>query len=140
MKKRILYVEDNPRNMRLVGKILRLADYDFIEAENGNLGLHKAITESPDLILMDVNLPDIDGLEVTARLKAIPEVCKIPVIALTANAMYGDRERCLAAGCDDYLSKPVMRDDLLKAVNRLIEDGTTASVQNMMKTYLNSRS
>jgi two-component system, cell cycle response regulator DivK len=120
MKKTILYVEDNPRNLRLVGKILNHAGYEFIEAIDGNSGLKVAATLRPDLILMDVNLPDIDGLEVTGRLKAIPELRRIPIVALTANAMYGDRERCLEAGCDGYLAKPVLREILLQTVREFL--------------------
>lgn len=113
---RILYVEDNPQNMRLVRKILKHAGHTMLEAEDGNTGLDVARSEMPDLILMDVNLPDIDGLEVTARLKADGAVAHIPIIALTANAMVGDREKALEAGCDGYLPKPISRKDLLEAI------------------------
>lgn len=113
---KILYVEDNPQNMRLVRKILVAAGYEVIEAINGLSGIAAAETEKPDLILMDVNLPDINGLEATTRLKANPPVASIPIIALTANAMHGDRENCLAAGCDGYLAKPVMKNELLNTV------------------------
>lgn len=117
---KILYIEDNPQNMRLVRKILKHAGYSVLEAENGLDGLDVAEKQRPDLILMDVNLPDIDGLEVTARLKAIDHLAAIPVIALTANAMVGDRERALEAGCNDYLPKPVGRQDLLDIVKQYI--------------------
>ncbi len=117
---KILYIEDNPQNMRLVRKILKHAGYSVLEAENGLDGLDAAENQRPDLILMDVNLPDIDGLEVTARLKAIDHLAHIPVIALTANAMVGDRERALEAGCDDYLPKPVGRQDLLDIVKQYV--------------------
>ena len=114
---KILYVEDNPQNMRLVRKILMAAGYEVIEATNGLSGIATAEREKPDLILMDVNLPDINGLEATTRLKASePSVAAIPVIALTANAMHGDRENCMAAGCDGYLAKPVMKNELLNTV------------------------
>jgi len=114
---KILYVEDNPQNMRLVRKILMAAGYEVIEATNGLSGIATAEREKPDLILMDVNLPDINGLEATTRLKASePSVASIPVIALTANAMHGDRENCMAAGCDGYLAKPVMKNELLNTV------------------------
>ena len=118
--KKILYIEDNPENMRLVRKILNHAGYDVIEAGTGLGGLHVADAERPDLIFIDINLPDIDGLEVTARLKAQPALSPIPVIALTANALIGDREKALKAGCDDYLSKPVSRSDLLKTVDQFL--------------------
>jgi len=114
---KILYVEDNPQNMRLVRKILMAAGYEVIEATNGLSGIATAEREKPDLILMDVNLPDINGLEATTRLKASEaSVAAIPVIALTANAMHGDRENCMAAGCDGYLAKPVMKNELLNTV------------------------
>ncbi|MBC7870145.1 MAG: response regulator [Chitinophagaceae bacterium] len=114
---KILYVEDNEQNMRLVRKILNHAGYEVIEAEDGFSGVEVAVSHMPDLILMDVNLPDITGLEATARIKESPALSHIPVIALTANSTVGSREDALKAGCDDYLSKPFQRDDLLKMVN-----------------------
>jgi len=106
--------------MRLVRKILKHAGYEVLEAEDGNSGLETAINEHPDLILMDINLPDIDGLEVTARLKDNAGTSAIPIIALTANAMVGDREKALEAGCDGYLPKPISRQDLLSTVKEYI--------------------
>jgi len=108
----ILYIEDNPLNMRLVRKILSSLGYNMIEAMDGLTGLDLAARERPDLILVDVNLPNIDGLEITQRLKADRELSYIPVVALTANAMHGDRERCLSAGCDGYIAKPVAKLEL----------------------------
>ena len=113
MTVRILCVEDNPQNMRLVRKILKSHDYELLEAVDGLSGLNMAETENPDLILMDINLPDIDGLEVTRRIKAQEHLKQIPIIALTANAMFGDEERCLEAGCDGYIAKPVGKQKLL---------------------------
>lgn len=118
---KILYVEDNEQNMRLVRKILKHAGYDVVEAPDGLSGLDMAAREVPDLILMDVNLPDIDGLEATARLKKTPDLARIPVIALTANAMVGDREKALKAGCDDYLPKPISREDLLRMISHHLQ-------------------
>ncbi|OQY48868.1 MAG: hypothetical protein B6242_00935 [Anaerolineaceae bacterium 4572_78] len=106
-KKRILYVEDNFQNRLFVRRVLESMGYDVIEAEDGHKGIDTAQKENPDLILMDVGLPGMDGLETTKKLKKIPIVNRIPVIALTANAMKGDKERCLAAGCDGYLQKPI---------------------------------
>lgn len=120
MTKRILYIEDNPQNMRLVNKFLRMGGYIMLEAENGEDGIRVALEEKPDLILMDINLPDIDGVEATQRIKANLETNHIPVIALTANAMHGDRERFIEAGCDDYLSKPVSKNELLEKVSNLV--------------------
>lgn len=119
MKARILCVEDNPQNMRLVRKLLKRM-YTVLEAEDGMTGLHIAEEEIPDLILMDINLPDIDGLEVTKRIKAQAHLNHIPIIALTANAMYGDEEKYLTAGCDGYIAKPVLRDKLYSEIERFL--------------------
>lgn len=116
MSARILCVEDNPQNMRLVRKILQHAGYEVLEAVNGISGVALTEQEVPDLILMDINLPDIDGLEATNRIKRQPELVHIPIVALTANAMYGDEERILASGCDGYLAKPVSKKQLLQTV------------------------
>jgi len=123
MSARILCVEDNPQNMRLVRKILKHHGFEVIEAVDGLTGVDLANKEKPDLILMDINLPDIDGLEATARIKANSELRTIPVVALTANAMYGDEERVLAAGCDGYISKPVSRAKLIESVNQFLNIG-----------------
>lgn len=121
MGTRILYIEDNPQNLRLVRKMLNMAGYDMLEASDGLSGVAVAARELPDLILMDINLPDINGLEATARLKASPELAWIPVIALTANAMHGDRENCIAAGCDGYIPKPITKSELLGTVSFFLE-------------------
>ncbi len=120
MSKKILYIEDNPQNMRLVRKMLMVGGYDMVEATDGVSGVDLALKNDPDLILMDINLPDIDGMEATRRLKAMPDTAHIPVIALTANAMHGDRERYEKAGCDGYLAKPVTRHELLNTIARFI--------------------
>ncbi|MBC8098918.1 MAG: response regulator [Armatimonadetes bacterium] len=116
----ILYIEDNEQNMRLVRKILQHAGYDVVEAVTGESGVVAAISHCPDLVLVDINLPDIDGLEVTRQLKHNYAMAHIPIIALTANAMVGDRERMLTGGCDGYLAKPVARQDLLDTVSRFL--------------------
>jgi CheY-like chemotaxis protein len=113
---KIVYIEDNPQNMRLVRKILGTAGYYVTEAYDGASGYAAIQQVMPHLILMDVNLPDMDGLILTQRLKADPELAHIPVIALTANAMYGDRERCLEAGCSGYIPKPITKHMLLSTV------------------------
>jgi two-component system, cell cycle response regulator DivK len=118
---KILYVEDNPQNMRLVRKILQASGYEVIEAVDGLSGLAMAARETPDLILMDINLPDISGLEATQRLKASPQLSWIPVVAVTANAMHGDREMVMQAGCDGYLAKPVMKSELLQTVSVMLK-------------------
>ena len=115
---KILYVEDNYQNYRLVMRMLTLEDknYEVTNAPNGQTALQLASELQPDLILMDINLPDIDGTEVTRRLKSDEGLRRIPVVALTANAMVGDRERYLDSGCDGYLRKPISRDELRQTV------------------------
>ncbi len=107
MGKRILYIEDNPDNRLLVRRVLQVEGYTIFEAVDGHEGLTKAAELQPDLILMDINLPEIDGYEVTARLKQLPGMSRVPIIAVTANVMKGDREKTLAAGCDGYIQKPI---------------------------------
>ena len=107
MSKRILYIEDNPENRLLMRRVLMAEGYIIEEAVDGQSGLQKAAESPPDLILMDINLPEIDGYEVTARLKQLPNMTGVPIIAVTANVMKGDREKTLAAGCDGYIQKPI---------------------------------
>lgn len=111
--KKILYVEDNPESRLLVRRILEARGYQVTEAEDGLEAIQKAQEVSPDLVLMDINIPGMDGFEVATRLKSIPALQSVPVVALTASAiMEGDRERTLVAGCDGYLQKPVDVDRL----------------------------
>ncbi len=111
--KKVLYVEDNPESRLLVRRILESCGYRVIEVEDGLGAIQKAQEETPDLILMDINIPGMDGFEVTTRLKSIPALQGVPIVALTASAiMEGDRERTLVAGCDGYLQKPVDVDRL----------------------------
>lgn len=116
MKKSVLYIEDNLHNRRLVRKILQSQGYIVAEAEDGVSGLKMVQELKPAVVLLDIGLPGMDGLEVVGRLKADAKLRNIPVIALTASAMRGDRERFLAAGCDDYLSKPVRAMELIDKV------------------------
>ena len=116
MEKTILYIEDNPHNRRLVGRILQRSGYALIEAEDGVSGFAMVRELKPPLVLLDISLPGIDGLQVVALIRANAELRHIRVIALTASAMSGDRERFLAAGCDDYLSKPVEMKELISKV------------------------
>lgn len=104
---RILVVEDNPDNMVLIYDILTSLNYTVLQAVDGEQGVVMAEAELPDLILMDLSLPRLDGWNATRQIKAKPELRHIPIIALTAHALIGDRERALDAGCDDYLSKPI---------------------------------
>lgn len=104
---RVLVVEDNRDNMTLIVDVLKSLDYEVMQAEDGETGINLATSARPDLILMDLSLPKIDGWEATRKIKADDELKQIPIIALTAHAMVGDRERALEAGCDDYMSKPI---------------------------------
>jgi two-component system cell cycle response regulator DivK len=113
---RILYVEDNFENKLFVRRVIESMGHEMLEAETGLDSLTIASEELPDLILMDINIPGMDGLETTVRLKDDPGLSHIPVIALTANAMKGDKERCLAAGCDGYMQKPVGVSDLRREI------------------------
>ena len=112
MKEKVLIVEDNPQSMRLLEILLRTKDYILLEATDGEEALDIATRERPDLILMDIQLPKMSGLEVTRRLKQMPAFSHIPIIALTAYAMKGDKEKFINAGCDAYLSKPINTHEL----------------------------
>src|SRR5439155_1636268 len=106
-KPKILYIEDNPENRMLVRAVLEAAGYDLVEAEDGLAGIEAAIREEPALILLDINLPGVDGYEIVAILKSFPNLASTPVIAVTAYAMQGDGQRTLVAGCDGYIQKPI---------------------------------
>ncbi len=108
----ILYIEDNPENRLLVRRILQAEGYTVVEAVDGPSGLEAAAASPPDLILLDINLPEMDGYELVGRLRQIPGLATVPIIALTAYALKGDRERILAAGCDGYIQKPIDVDSL----------------------------
>ncbi len=104
---KILLVEDNEMNRDMLSRRLERKGHQILIAIDGEQGVNLACLEAPDLILMDMSLPVLDGWEATRKLKAIPETQSIPIIALTAHAMAGDREKCMEAGCDDYDTKPV---------------------------------
>jgi two-component system cell cycle response regulator DivK len=104
---KILLVEDNPMNRDMLSRRLVRSGHDVVMADDGRQGIASAHAESPDLILMDMSLPEIDGWEATRRLKSDKLTRRIPVIALTAHAMSSDRQKCMEAGCDDYDTKPV---------------------------------
>ncbi|RLB46049.1 MAG: response regulator [Deltaproteobacteria bacterium] len=118
---RILLVEDNELNRDMLSRRLSRKSFDVIIAVDGVDGIEKAQAEKPDLVIMDMSLPKMDGWEATRRLKADEKTAHIPVIALTAHAMSGDREKALAAGCDDYDTKPVDFKRLVGKVNALLE-------------------
>jgi two-component system, cell cycle response regulator DivK len=115
-KARILIVEDNERNMKLFRDVLGATGYETLEAASGEAAVTVAAEQTPDLVLMDIQLPDIDGREALRRLRADERTAAVPVLAVTAQAMQGDRERFLAAGFDGYLSKPVDVVELVRTV------------------------
>lgn len=123
MGTRILYVEDNEDNVFMLERRLRRKGYEVIVAADGAKGIEMAGTGAPSLILMDLSLPVLDGWEATRRLKAAPETRHIPIIALSAHAMEGDRESALAAGCDDYDTKPVEFERLLGKIEAQLARG-----------------
>src|SRR6266480_6826265 len=106
-KPKVLYIEDNRENRMLVRVVLEAAGYLIVDAEDGLAGIEAAIREEPALILLDINLPGVDGYEIVAILKSFPNLASTPVIAVTAYAMQGDRQRTLVAGCDGYIQKPI---------------------------------
>ncbi|HEX3503278.1 MAG TPA: response regulator [Xanthobacteraceae bacterium] len=117
---KILYVEDNEDNIYMLSSRLKRRGYDVVSARDGEQGISMARSEAPALILMDLSLPVVDGWEATRRLKAEALTQDIPVIALSAHAMAGDREKAIAAGCDDYDTKPVELPRLLEKISSLL--------------------
>jgi two-component system, cell cycle response regulator DivK len=122
----ILYVEDNEDNVYMLVRRLRRHGFEVVVAADGAQGVEAARRERPDLVLMDLSLPVLDGWEATRRLKGAAETRAIPVVALSAHAMAGDRERALEAGCDDYDTKPVDLDRLLSKIRAQLDRGTGA--------------
>ncbi|MGH7207322.1 MAG: response regulator [Nitrospiraceae bacterium] len=120
---KILLVEDSEMNRDMLARRLGRRGYEVVIAVDGGQGVTLAQTEAPDLILMDMNLPVLDGSEATRQLRAAPATRSIPVIALTANAMAGDREKALEAGCDDYDTKPIELERLLGKIEALLKKG-----------------
>ncbi len=117
MEKTILYIEDNYHNRRLVQKVLKSRGYEVMLAEDGLEGWEMLQKHKPTLVLLDISLPGIDGIEIASRVKADPTLKDIWVIALTASAMRGDKERFMQAGCNDYLSKPIQVKELIEKVD-----------------------
>jgi two-component system cell cycle response regulator DivK len=116
----ILYVEDNPDNRSLIRRVLEAENYAVVEAINATQALEKLDNSNIDLVLMDINMPDMDGYTLTAKIKAIDKFSKIPIVAVTANVMRGDREKSLGAGCDGYIQKPIDIDTLSQQIERFI--------------------
>ena len=122
----ILYVEDNPDNRLLVKRILLAEDYSLLEAIDGRDALDVLETAHPDLILMDINMPDMDGYTLTAKIKSLPGFERIPILALTANVMRGDKEKTLEAGCDGYIQKPLDVDQLTREIDKFLSRRSNA--------------
>lgn len=121
MPAQILYVEDNPQNMDLVVRILRhVGGYNVVGAVDGLSGVEVAASERPKLIIMDINLPDISGLEATARIKSMPELSHIPIIAFTAETTSADEKRYIDAGCDGFMPKPGTAQGLLELAQQYV--------------------
>jgi CheY-like chemotaxis protein len=120
---KILIVEDNEENRDSLSRRLQRRGYAIITAEDGAAGITMAQAEKPDLILMDMNMPELDGWEATRQIKAIKELQRVPVLALTAHALAGDKERALEAGCTDYHTKPVDFTKLVGQIETLLKNG-----------------
>ena len=118
---KVLYVEDNDDNLYMLKMRLELhGDFEVVSAENGEVGCAAAVAERPDVILMDLEMPVVDGWEATRRLKSDPETRNIPIIGLSAHAMAGEREKAMAAGCDEFDQKPVEFERLVATMRRLV--------------------
>jgi two-component system cell cycle response regulator DivK len=119
---KVLVVEDNERNRYLISFLLKGDGFEVIEALTGEDGVEMAIREQPDIVLMDIQLPSIDGYETTRRIRASPGGEKVPIIALTSYAMTGDRERSLAAGCNGYVEKPINPDTIIGEIRTFLRN------------------
>lgn len=116
----IMYVEDNQDNRILIRRVLQAEGFNVLEASDANHALSMISSAIPDLILMDINMPDIDGYTLTSQIKSMPGMVDIPIIAVTANVMRGDREKTLEAGCDGYIQKPIDVDSLPSQIRRYL--------------------
>ena len=122
MSRKILVVEDNDRNRRLLKVLLKANEYEVIEATTGEEAMNYLDGQKPDLILMDIQLPNTDGLVLTKEIKSKTEMKDIPIVAVTAYAMKGDRERILESGCDAYISKPIDTRELILLIADILKD------------------
>ena len=123
MKKRILIIEDNEQNIYLLTILLEKSGFDIVQAKDGKTGLELAALENPDLILLDIQLPVMDGFEVARQFKQNKKTADIPIVAVTSYAMVGDRENVLAAGCEGYLEKPINPDTFIDQIKKFIPEG-----------------
>jgi two-component system, cell cycle response regulator DivK len=122
MSRRILIVEDTEDNRQIIRDLLSSVGYELIEAEDGAAGVALAQSEHPDLILMDIQLPKMDGYEATRRIRAVPELATVPIIAVTSYALSGDEAKTRAAGCDGYIAKPFSPRQLLAKIRELLPE------------------
>ena len=122
MSQRILIVEDTEDNRQIIRDLLSSVGYELIEAEDGAAGVALAQSEHPDLILMDIQLPQVDGYEATRRIRAVPELAKVPIIAVTSYALSGDEAKTRAAGCDGYIAKPFSPRQLLAKIREFLPE------------------
>ncbi len=120
-KKRVLLAEDHPGTIEVMQTELEVLGYEVLVAQDGQEAVEKAATESPDLIVMDIIMPKLDGFQATARIRENPRTKNIPILAATALARPGDREKCLESGCDGYIAKPFTHRQLGAAIDRLLE-------------------
>ncbi len=118
--KTVLHIEDNSDNRLLVRRLLQAYGYQVIDAEDATRAREILKVQRPDLILMDINMPDVDGYTLTNELKSMPSLISVPIVAITANVMKGDRERTLSAGCDGYIEKPIDVDRFIEQVERFL--------------------
>lgn len=123
MRKQILCIEDNSSNMTLISRIVEAEGHTLVRAEDGPLGLMVLEQITPDLILLDVNIPGVNGLEIARRISVDDRLGGVPLIAITANVLVGDRERCLEAGCDEYLPKPLDIKRLRELMRQYLDNG-----------------
>lgn len=124
MKKRILLVEDNLETIEVVRQELEVLGYEVLLAEDGVAAVEVATSQLPDLIVMDIRMPKMDGLQAASQIRKDPKTQSIPILAATAKALPGDREKCLASGCDDYLAKPFTHNELGAAIEKLLKRGS----------------
>ncbi len=132
-EKMVLVIEDDELNLKLVKEMLRLGNYRTIEAMDAETGIQMAGQHKPDLILMDIHLPKMDGLSATRIIKSDENLKQIPIVALTALAMADDREKALEAGCDDYVTKPFRLQNLLKTIDQLLDSSDRGNIMGNMK-------
>jgi two-component system cell cycle response regulator DivK len=121
---RVLYIDDDFANRLLVKRVLMAEGFQFDEADNAAAGIQLAIDNQPNLILMDIAMPEMNGLEATNRIRSIPNIAQTRIIAVTANAMHGDREMILEAGCDGYISKPINIDTFVDEISQFLQEGS----------------